>query len=55
MNYATAFLGAATALLITLGSVVADEAAAPVEKDAAPAPQAEPQSMPNGSRPTPRN
>ncbi|MDD4059812.1 MAG: hypothetical protein PHW08_03795 [Kiritimatiellae bacterium] len=42
MNYATAFLGAATALLITLGSVVADEAAAPVEKDAAPAPQAEP-------------
>lgn len=42
MNYATAFLGAATALLITLGSVVADEAAAPVEEDAAPAPQAEP-------------
>ena len=41
MKNATAFLGAATALLISLGPVVADEPAVPVEKNAASAPQAE--------------
>lgn len=41
MKYPSAFLGAATALLISLGPVVADEATAPVEKNAVPAPQAE--------------
>lgn len=41
MKNHTAFLGAATALLFALGSVAADEAAAPVAKNAAPAPQAE--------------
>ena len=41
MKKSSAFVGAATALLISLGSVVADEPAVPVEKNAVPAPQAE--------------
>jgi hypothetical protein len=41
MKKSSAFVGAATALLISLGPVAADEAAAPVEKNAVPAPRAE--------------
>ena len=41
MKMTSVFLGAAAALLIIQGPVVADEVAAPVEKNAAPEPQVE--------------